>query len=84
MAKQIREITIYAVDDRSLASVLEKLGIYQDVEAGRARCRFCGKAVSLQNLGGLFKHEGRVHVVCNDIRCLYEAAVLTARRCNSA
>jgi hypothetical protein len=83
VAKQIGEITIYAVDDRSLADVLRKVGIYQDVEAGRARCRFCGRAVGLQNLGGLFKHGGQVRVVCNDIRCLYEAAVLTARRRNA-
>jgi len=80
MAKQIREITIYAVDDRNLADVLRKVGIYQDVVAGRTRCHFCGGTVTMQNLGGLFKHEGQIRLVCNNIRCLYEAAVLTAKR----
>ena len=78
--KRIGEITIYAVDDKSLVGVLERLGIYQDVVAGRTRCHFCGRAVAMQNLGGLFKHEGQVRVVCNNIKCLYEAAWLTAKR----
>ncbi len=78
--KRIGEITLYAVDDKSLVGVLEKLGIYQDVAAGRTRCHFCGKPVAMQNLGGLFKHEGKVRVVCNNIKCLYEAAWLTAKR----
>ena len=58
MAKQIGEITIYAVDDRSLADVLRKVGTYQDVVAGRTRCHFCGNTVTMQNLSGLFRHEG--------------------------
>jgi hypothetical protein len=78
--KRIGEITIYAVDDKSLVGVLERLGIYQDVAAGRTRCHFCGGAVAMQNLGGLFKHEGKVRVVCNNIRCLFKAASLTAKR----
>ncbi len=36
--RRIGEITIYAVDDKSLVGVLEKLGIYQDVAAGRTSC----------------------------------------------
>ncbi len=79
-AKRIGEITLYVVDDRSLVGVLEKLGIYQDVAAGRARCYICGRPVSVESLGGLFKHEGQIRLVCNDIRCLYEAARLTAER----
>jgi hypothetical protein len=78
--KRIGEITIYAIDDRNLVDILKKVGIYQDVAAGRTRCHFCGVAVTMQNLGGLFKHEGQVRVVCNDIKCLYEAAWFTARR----
>jgi hypothetical protein len=78
--KRIGEITIYAVDDKSLVGVLERLGIYQDVAAGRTRCHFCGGAVAIQNLGGLFKHEGKACVVCNDIKCLFKAASLTAKR----
>jgi hypothetical protein len=34
----------------------------------------------MQNIGGIFKHEGQIRLVCNDVKCLYEAAQLTARR----
>jgi hypothetical protein len=78
MIKRIGEITLYAVDDRDLADVLKKLGIYQDVLVGKSSCYFCRRSVTLQSLGGLFKHEGQIRLVCNDIKCLYEAAWLTA------
>jgi hypothetical protein len=78
--RRIGEVAIYAIDDKSLGDVLKKAGIYQDVAAGRARCHFCGRSATMQNLGGIFKHEEKVRVVCNSIKCLYEAAWLTARR----
>jgi hypothetical protein len=71
---------LYAIDGRDLDGILKKLGIYQDVVEGRTRCYFCGRSVSMRNLGGLFKHEGLIRLVCSDIKCLYEAAWLTARR----
>ncbi len=73
-----REIEIYFTTD--MAGVLRKLNMYEDAEAGRLRCYFCRKPVNLQNIGGLFKHEGQVRVVCNHIKCLYEAAWLTSRK----
>ncbi len=78
--KRIGEIVLYAVDSRSLVDVLEKLGIYRDVAAGATHCYICGRPVAVESLGGLFKHEGRVRLVCNDIKCLYEAARLTAKQ----
>jgi hypothetical protein len=77
-----RVIELYFTTD--MASILKKLGMYEDAEAGRLSCYFCGKPVGLQNIGGVFKHEGQVRVVCNDIRCLYEAAWLTSLKRLSA
>ena len=73
-----REIAIYLTAD--IEGVLKELGMYEDAEAGRLRCYFCGRPVNLQNVGGVFKHEGHARVVCNDIRCLYEAAWLASRK----
>jgi len=78
MLRRVGEITLYAVDD--MPSILKRLGLYEDAEAGRLRCHFCGRPINLHNIGGLFKHEGQVRVVCNDIKCLYEAALLTAKK----
>jgi hypothetical protein len=73
-----REIEIRFIDD--VAGVLKKLGMFEDAEAGRLRCYFCGRSVDLQSVGGLFKHEGQIRAVCLDIKCLYEAAWLTSRK----
>jgi hypothetical protein len=70
-----REIEIYFTTD--MASILKKLGMFEDAEAGRLRCYFCGKPVGLRNIGGVFKYQGEIRVVCNDIKCLFEAARLS-------
>ena len=51
--KEPRIIDIYLTDD--MAGILKKLGMYEDAESGKLSCYFCGKPVSLQNIGGLFK-----------------------------
>jgi len=76
--KEPRIIDIYLTDD--MAGILKKLGMYEDAESGRLSCYFCGKSVDLQNIGGIFKHEGQIRVVCNDIKCLYKAAWQTSRK----
>jgi len=73
-----RIIDIYFTTD--MAEVLKKLGMFEDAEAGRLRCHFCGRPVNLQSIGGLFKHEGQIRAVCNHIKCLYEAGWLTSRK----
>jgi len=72
-----RVVDIYATDD--MPGILKKLGMFEDAEAGRLRCHFCGKPVSLQNIGDIFKHEGQIRVVCNNIKCLYEAAMMATK-----
>jgi hypothetical protein len=74
-----RETAIYYLT-ADMGGILKKLGMYEDAEAGRLRCYFCGRPVNLQNVGGVFKHGGQARVVCNDIRCLYEAAWLASRK----
>lgn len=73
-----REIVLYFTSD--MPGILKKLGMFEDAEVGRLRCYLCGRPVSLQNIGGIFKHEGQIRVVCNNIKCLYEAARLNYAR----
>jgi len=78
--RRVGEITYYAVDERDLVDVLKRLGLYHDVVEGRGRCYFCGVPVGLENLGGVFRYEGKAYLVCNSVRCLYEAAWMIARK----
>ena len=73
---------IKAVHDVDLERVLRRLGLYDKLIRGELRCAICGRPLTLENLGGLYKEGGQVKLVCNRIECLAEAArrVSRARR----
>ena len=71
------EIVIAAIHDADLVSVTKKVGVYEDLAEGKARCLICERPVSLENLGGLIKVGGRVRVVCEDPRCIWVAAKIS-------
>jgi len=75
--RRIGEITVYVADEGSLHDLLKKLGLYQDAAEGKARCHFCGAQINLDNVGGIFRRGGQTYLVCNSIKCLYEAAWAT-------
>lgn len=62
--------TLSAVHDDDLAQVLEELGLLKSIEAGTSACRFCGEAVSLETIYGLFRDSGQIRVVCVEPECV--------------
>jgi len=74
------KIVLKAVHDVDLVKVLKRLGIYSGVIEGRYRCFVCGRKITFENLGGLFKsRDGKINLVCNDIKCLFVAAEITSK-----
>ena len=70
-----RASVIKAVHDVDLERVLRKLGLYEDLASGRLRCAICGRPLSLENLGGLYKgRDGEIKLVCDRVECLVKAA----------
>jgi hypothetical protein len=65
---------IKAIHDVDLERVLRRLGLYEKLARGELRCAVCGRPLSLENLGGIYKEDGEVKLVCNRIECLAEAA----------
>lgn len=65
---------IKAVHDVDLERVLKRLGLYEKLARRELRCAVCGRPLSLENLGGIYKENGEVKLVCNRIECLAEAA----------
>jgi len=73
-------VTITAIHDSDLLKVLKRLGLYEGVAEGRFRCFVCGRRISLENLGGLFKsRDGEIHFVCNNMKCLAIVAEITSK-----
>lgn len=65
---------IKAIHDSDLEKVLRKLGLYEGLTRGELRCAICNRTLTLENLGGLYRENGEVKLVCNRIECLVEAA----------
>ncbi len=65
---------VKAIHDSDLERVLRKLGLYEKLVRGEFRCAVCGRPLTLENLGGLYRENGEVKLVCNRIECLVEAA----------
>ncbi|MCU7787505.1 hypothetical protein ODS41_06195 [Pyrobaculum sp. 3827-6] len=78
-------VVVKAVHDTDLVDVLKRLGLYEGVVGGRYRCFVCGRPITVDNLGGMFKSkDGRINLVCSDVKCLVAAAEITARLSGSA
>ena len=73
-------VALRAIHDTDLVKVLKRLGLYEGVVEGRYRCFVCGRRITLENLGGLFKsRDGRINFVCNNMKCLMIAAEITSK-----
>ena len=72
------KVTLQAVHDNDLVKILKRLNMYECVVEGKCRCFACNREITLDNLGGLFKKNGKIHLVCNNIRCLLIAAEITS------
>ena len=76
----IARVTIRAIHDTDLVKVLKKLGLYEGVVEGRYKCFVCGRKITLENIGGLFKsRDGKINFECNNMRCLMIAAEITSK-----
>jgi len=73
---------IKAIHDTDLEKVLKKLGLYERLLRGELRCAICGRLLTSENLGGLYRENREIKLVCERIQCLVEAAekVMLARQ----
>jgi len=65
---------IKAIHDSDLERVLKKLGLYEKLIKGEFRCAVCGRSLMFENLGGLYRENSGVKLVCNKVECLVEVA----------
>jgi len=73
-------ITIGAVHDTDLVGVLRKLGLHEGVVEGKYKCFVCGRKITLENLGGMFRsRDEKINFVCDNIKCLITAAEITSK-----
>lgn len=69
-------MSLKAVYDDDLANLLKNLNIYDDLVAGKIKCKFCREVTDLENLSSVFPNGGTVHVCCSKAECQEELATL--------
>ncbi len=66
------KVTIKAVYDTDLNSLLEKLGMMEDMKNGKIKCSFCDCMLSVDNFGGIFNEKGHLKPFCKKTECYLE------------
>jgi len=56
--------------ETEVEAMLRKLNLLEQVNKGEVRCVVCGKTITQENFGGVFKKQDRIFVVCDDLKCL--------------
>lgn len=80
MCKLVEVVNVIkAIHDSDLERILKKLGLYEKLVKGELRCAVCGRSLTFENLGGLYRENGEVKLVCNRVECLVEAAERVGR-----
>jgi len=64
---------IKAVHMSNLEEMLKGLGMLESVNEGHINCKFCGKKITLENLGCLYPKNNEISFCCNDSRCFMQA-----------
>lgn len=67
------KVTIKAVHDTDLNSLLEKIGLLEDMKNGQLRCSFCHCVLTFDNFGGVYKEAGQIKPFCQKTECYLEA-----------
>jgi len=70
------KVTLTAFSDEDMEAIAKKLGLYDDIKCGNAKCIICGGMVTFENLGAFLKLGSEIKTVCDDSKCLYKAIII--------
>jgi hypothetical protein len=60
---------IDAVHERNLVELLQSMGLLEHLENGKISCRFCGRKITMKNLGCIFPSGNEIVFCCDDMKC---------------
>lgn len=64
--------TIKAIHDEKFVAFLKSINLYEDIQKGLCKCKFCKQKVSIDNIYTIFPEEGKVKFVCDRTDCMVE------------
>ena len=64
--------TIRAIHDEKFIAFLKNIDIYNDIQKGECKCKFCRQVVGIDNIYTIFPEEGKIKIVCDSTDCMVE------------
>lgn len=58
------------VHEEDLISLLNSIGITEQIEKGDYRCLYCNKEITFENLWAIKKKDKKICIVCSESECL--------------
>jgi len=71
-----RDVVVPAITDDELPNVLTKLGLYNDVVNGKAKCHICGRTLTLNSIGAIIMVNDKPALICGKPSCIAKATQL--------
>lgn len=64
--------TIKAIHDEKFVTFLKSINIYDDIQNGACKCKFCRQVVGINNIYTIFPEGGMIKIVCDNTDCMVE------------
>ena len=66
-------VEVPAFHDSQLEPVLKKLNLWESVIKGEEKCYICDSKITLNNLGGIIRINGKDRLICESPHCITTA-----------
>ena len=60
---------LHAVYERDMKEFLKSIGILQDIEDKKIKCRFCSELITMENIAAVFPENNEISVCCSKLDC---------------
>jgi hypothetical protein len=77
---RFRNVEVSAISEEVLPEVLKKLGLYEDVVNGHAKCYICGRQLALDTIGAIAMLDGKPALICSKPSCIGRASLIAKRQ----
>lgn len=62
--------SIKAVHDDELIDFLQGINMYQPIQEGKCKCKYCAKVITIQNVTAVFPESKVIKFICDDLQCV--------------
>lgn len=76
---RFRDVVIPAIREDVLPGVLRRLGLYDDVVNGKAKCYVCGELLTLDSIGAIAMVNDKPVLVCSKPSCIGKITLITSK-----